>query len=91
MNKQRRKDLGRAIQGLEAAKTSLKVAQEIIGGAADEEQDAYDCMPESMQESDRGIDMEENAETLSDASSELEDMIDTLYEQIDAIQEVIDK
>lgn len=68
MNKQRRKELEKAV-------ALLAEAREIIEACMDEEQEAFDNMPESIQESERGEQMEEyiyNMETAIDAIEEVE-------------------
>jgi len=67
MNKVRREMLKNACKKLEAV-------TEIIELVRDEESDAFDNMPEGLQESDRGITMQENIETLEDIISNLEDI-----------------
>lgn len=49
---------------------------------ADEEDEKYDNMPESLQDSERGEAMYEAAENLHDASTELDGMFDEPYEPI---------
>ena len=71
MNKQRRKALNDAIEKL----TELK---EIIDSIREEEQDAYDNLPESLQDSEKGEQMYDNCDDLETAASDLEDVIDNL-------------
>ena len=49
---------------------------------ADEEDEKYDNMPESLQDSERGEAMYEAAENLHDASAELDGMFDDPYEPV---------
>lgn len=51
----------------------------------EEEQEAYDNMPESLQESDRGCTMQEGLDNLQSAIDSLES------EVMDVIQEVIEQ
>ena len=77
MNKQRRSELSKAVELLEKAK-------EIIEACQEEEQDAFDNLPESIQGSERGEDMEHYI-------YEMEQTIDYIDQAIDEIQdEVID-
>ena len=68
MNKQRRKELEKAV-------ALLAEARELIEVCKDEEQDAFDNLPENFQESERGEQMEEyiyNMEEAIDAIEEVE-------------------
>lgn len=57
MNAERRKRLSAALEQLEAAKSEIEEIQQ-------EEQEAYDNMPEGLQESERGEIIANNAESL---------------------------
>lgn len=76
MNKARRKWLTDTIEMLEQAKQELE-------NISDDEQEAYDNLPESIQDSERGETMQENVDDIEDASSSLQDIIDQLQEIID--------
>lgn len=67
MNKARRKKLGEIIDQLENLREDLDAV-------ASEEREAYDNLPESLQESDRGCAMEEAADELEDICSELDEL-----------------
>jgi len=73
MNAMRRKQIARAIQ-------MIYDAQEIIEMVKEEEQEAFDNMPESLQESERGETMYDNIDTLSEISDNLIDMTTELEE-----------
>lgn len=73
MNKARRKQLERALGALSDARS-------LIEEMKDEEQEAFDNMPESIQTSDRGETMEEIIYKLEDIVSSLEDAEGTLEE-----------
>ena len=73
MNAQRRKQLAEAI-------TLLYKAQEIIEWVKDEEEEAYDNLPESIQYSDRGEQMSDNVDNLGEISDNLIDYTTTLEE-----------
>lgn len=75
MNAARRKEIGKAVQLLEDAKNILEYV-------CDEEEEAFDNMPESLQESERGEAMAEAIEILSYNYEELQDHIDNLMELI---------
>ena len=71
MNTQRRKTLARITAELESSAAAL---EEVM----DDEREAYDNMPEGLQETERGQRLDQNAD-------ELEDVIDILREAVDAI------
>lgn len=73
MNKARRKNLATIIETLEAMKSSLEDVR-------DEEESAFDNLPESIQESERGETMQEIVDALYDACDSLEETIDSLNE-----------
>lgn len=75
MNAQRRQDIQRAIDLLEEAKTILETS-------IDDEQGAFDNMPESLQYSERGQKMEEYISYLEDAVSDIEDAMQNAGECI---------
>ena len=74
MNKQRRKEIAKAIDLIEQAR-------EILEAVLDEEQEAFDNMPESLQSSERG-------ETMEEYISTIEDFLD--YLETDSLQEIVD-
>ena len=76
MNKARRKMLQDIIDELDAQREQIEAVQM-------EEQDAYDNLPESIQYSERGETMSENASDLEQATSDLEDVISTLQEVLE--------
>jgi hypothetical protein len=71
MNKDRRKQI-------DEAGSLLQDALALIEQIADEEQESFDNMPESLQQSERGVASEEAAEELSDAVGNLQYTIDSL-------------
>lgn len=76
MNEKRRKQLANAVEVLNNV---LELLEEVTA----DEQDAYDNLPESIQDSDRGEAMQENVDDMEDASSSLQDIIDQLQDIID--------
>ena len=78
MNERRRKELNKA-------KLLIEEALEIIDACAVEEQEYYDCMPENLQSSDRGIQTEGNTERLNEINEELR----TFIEYIDICAEKV--
>ena len=77
MNKARRKQLEEALGKAEELK-------ETLDSLRDEEQEAYDNLPESIQYGERGDKMQENIDNLNYAVSNLQDCIDNLDEVINA-------
>ena len=71
MNKARR-------MRLIAVQSKLSDLKAEIEQICDEEQEAYDNLPEGLQDSERGVSMESAIEELDDAASDLEGVIDTL-------------
>lgn len=75
MNKQRRASLKEAVELLERAKS-------IIECVAEEEREAFDNLPEGIQYSERGEQMEEYADTLDEFYESIGDGIESLEEII---------
>lgn len=73
MNKQRRKYLSTALEYLEQA-------QIIVESVKDEEQEAFDNMPEGLQYSERGEAMEEGLYTLEEIYDSIQEMMDQITE-----------
>lgn len=71
MNKARRAKLSAVINVLTELKDSVEILQ-------DEEQTAFDNLPESMQESERGEAMQDAADNMSDAMDLLDEAIEAL-------------
>lgn len=76
MNKQRRNILSKCIEELEDIKSR-------IADVSNEENDAKDAMPESLQDTDRYYEMEENCDEMDDATGQIDDIIDILQGVID--------
>ncbi len=71
MNKQDRKELQKAIDLIEEAKT-------IIETIKDAEQEKYDTLSEGLQQTVNGQKFEENVGSLDDAFNSLEEAVDNL-------------
>lgn len=88
MNKDRRKRL-EEIQGkLEDIRTTLEDLKCDVECIMEEEQEAYDNLPESLQESERGCNMQENIDDLSyaidvDFDSPIDELSDYIQNCID--------
>ena len=77
MNKERRKWLQDVITELEEKRDELEQM-------ACEEQEAYDNLPEGIQNSYRGGQISDNADNLDTAQSELDNIIQNLYEVLES-------
>ena len=73
MNKLRRKELNSIIEILEEANSRLEMVK-------DEEQEAFDNLPEGIQYSERGEQMEEYVDDMDTAYDSIQEAIDTLTE-----------
>ena len=71
MNKDRRSRIAEIVSQLETLKDQIAELQ-------GEEQDAFDNLPEGLQQSDRGQQSENAASYLSDAESSIDDVISSL-------------
>ena len=89
MNKQRRKSLSEAETLLLSALDSLERAMDIIDEVRDEEEEAYDNLPEQFQDGERGEEMQEYIDTLEEIFSEFESCRDTLQDYGDSLNEII--
>ena len=86
MNRQRRKDLKSVIENLEVLHDTIEEISECLQNIRDEEEEAFENLPESLQESERGQQMQEYIDTM-------ESVIDLLNEfdsaeLIDPIEEI---
>jgi len=73
MNKQTRKEIEKLVESLDEIKCSVENIQ------ADEEE-KYDNLPESIQDSDRGDEFQNAIDTLEGAAQSIEEAIDYLNE-----------
>ena len=73
MNKARRKWLQDVSAMIERAKEELEQIR-------DEEQEAYDNLPEGIQDSERGETMYENIDNLDTMAGDLEDILESFYD-----------
>ena len=88
MNKIRRKALRGILTKLEELEALKSEIQEMLEEIKDEEQEALDNMPESLQEGERGQQMQEYIDTMESVLDDL-GYIDTedLYSQLEEITE----
>lgn len=87
MNKARRKDLAQVVRMLEELDALREEIRERLASVQEEEEEAFDNLPESLQESERGEQMKEYIYTMEEVTGELdlfdvEDLADQLREII---------
>lgn len=87
MNNDRRKQLKSVAKRLGTIADALEEQQILLEQIYDDESEAFDNMPESLQQSDRGIEMEEGIGTLEEQKDDLANMADDLHEIISALQD----
>lgn len=73
MNKQRKNQLAKIVGKLEAIREELETLIE-------QENEAYDNLPDSLQESERGIYMGECIDSMDSAHSNIDDAISSIEE-----------
>lgn len=87
MNQARRKDINAIVAKLEEVKSMLDDPLGDTEGVAEEEQEYFDNMPESLQGSEKGELAQEAAQQLETAKDGIESAISSLEEAIEALQE----
>lgn len=75
MNNVRRKQIREAME-------LIQQAYEILSAVTEEEQEAFDNLPESLQESEKGEQIEQNVEELEEVCDNLDSAYETLAEFI---------
>ena len=83
MNKLRRKELAKIMDKLERLDALREEIREELAAIRDEEQEALDNLPESLQESERGEQMQEYIDIMENVTGELDlfdvaDLVDQL-------------
>ena len=73
MNRQRRKSLQKVINTLEEQRDELQ-------RLAEEEQESYENLPDNLNDTEKAVEMQENAEGLEESQSDIDDIIERLYE-----------
>ncbi len=82
MNKQRREKIRHLKTQIDLIQTDLKKVSGELSSILNEEQDAFDNMPEGLQSSYRGMCSEDAIDSMEEASEKL-------YEVIDLIGDII--
>lgn len=75
MNKQRK-------QRFEEVAASLEEAKDILGDIQQEEQEAFDNLPEGLQISERGEKMQEYIDLMDDCNDKIDDVIDFVHVEL---------
>ena len=83
MNKDRRKEISKAVELMNNASGMLEEAKDILDCALSDEQDYLDNMPENLQGS-------EKYEVAESAVANLEEAVDAFDEIIDGIGNIVD-
>lgn len=78
MNKQRREKIRQLKTQIDLFKTDLKKASSELSSILNEEQDAFDNMPEGLQSSYRGMCSEDVIDSMEEASEKLDEVIELL-------------
>ena len=82
MNAARRKAIKTIALQLDQLKEEIETCMAEVEGVKDEEQDAFDNLPESLQETERGEVMSIAIDNLDIASSDLESILSSLDDVI---------
>lgn len=82
MNKQRREKIRQFKIQIDLIKTDLKKVSSELSSILNEEQDAFDNMPEGLQGSLRGMCSEDAIDSMEEASEKLDEVIELLSEII---------
>lgn len=88
MNRIRRRSLKAILGQLDELSTVLETVKEALQDVLTEEQEAYDNLPEGLQETERGQQMQEYIEALEGVVDSLGDLdVEDLYGTIEEIAE----
>ena len=78
MNKQRRGKIGKLKARIQSTQIELKQLSSELSSILNEEQDAFDNMPEGLQSSYRGMCSEDAIDNMEEASEKLDEVIELL-------------
>ena len=87
MNNERRKQLKAIAKQLGTIADNLEKQQILLEQIYDDKSEAFDNMPESLQESDRGIEMEEGIAVLEEQKDAVATMVDDIRDIIETLQD----
>lgn len=86
MNRIRRKELARIVAKLEQLEALRSEIQEELEAVMDEEQEALDNMPESLQDSERGQQMQAGVDSMEYAMDDLENFdVESIMDQLNEV------
>ena len=87
MNANRRKNISQIIDKIAELDSLKQQISEMIEDVRNEEEESLDCLPESLQESERGEKMQEAIDNLDNALYEVEGFaIDEILEYLEEAQ-----
>lgn len=78
MNKQRREKIGKLKARIQGTQIELKRLSGELSSILDEEQDAFDNIPEGLQSSYRGMCSEDAIDSMEEANEKLDEVIELL-------------
>jgi chromosome segregation ATPase len=88
MNNERRKEIAALRTRLEAVQSEFESIRDELESVKDSEREAFDNMPESLQQGDRGQAAEAAADNLESAHGELESFdFDSVFSYLDSAAE----
>lgn len=87
MNKQRRDEIAKIIAQIDNFKGELETQRDELDTIKSDEEDAFNNMPESLQESERGQASQAAAEKLQEAYEAIDNACTSLQEALDAMEE----
>ena len=91
MNKQRRKAINKIIEELENIQTTFDAElREALEEVRQEEEEALENLPESLQESEKGERMQSAIDLLNDSDYELSSVVDSIQTLIDYLNEAME-
>ena len=88
MNKERRKRIAEAVEQLAAAMVYLENARGLLEEVKEDEEAAFDNLPEGLQESERGEAMQEACDTLEEAVDAAQEAFDNLEDVKSSLEEL---
>lgn len=86
MNNQRRKDIRKAIELMNEAMAALEQAKSIMETAGEEEREAYENLPESIQDGERGKKMSENCYTIDNVVDSIDTQVSEITDCVDSLE-----
>jgi hypothetical protein len=84
MNNTRRKEIARVVAILQEVGPMIAEARDIVESVKDEEEEAHQSLPESLQDGERGQTMQEAIDALDEAHSALDEFdIDAITQSLE--------